>query len=389
MKRFLPALLGIGCLFAFAGGAAAAEPFFEQSDAFVGGTGGYHTYRLPVLVVSNRGTLLLFCDGRKNDAGDIGKIDPALKRSLDGGKTWGKLQVLQTDKGPRTKIGNPSAFVDRHTGHVHLIFCWNLTRAYAITSTDDGATFGKPVEITETFKQFAYDWKYFATGHCHGIQLRDGRLVVPIFLNNVPRGQESKGKLQAGVIYSDDHGKTYQAGGLVAFFHQLNESSVFEASDGSLCLNMRARGLGHRVVARSSDGGRTWTEPKIDKTLPCPTCQASTLSLPSKHGKSRVLFSNPATQTSRSHLTVRLSYDDGKSWPVAREITRGPAGYSDLAVAGDGTIYVAYENGEKRYSERLTVARFNLEWLTRGRDSAGNACRRQPPAFVLRTSPSP
>jgi hypothetical protein len=40
-----------------------------------------------------------------------------------------------------------------------------------------------------------------------------------------------------------------------------------------------------------------------------------------------------------------------------------------MAVGEDGTIYLAYENGNNRYSERISVARFNLEWLTDGRDS--------------------
>jgi sialidase-1 len=171
------------------------------------------------------------------------------------------------------------------------------------------------------------------------------------------------------VIYSDDHGRTYRAGGLVAPFHQLNEATVFEASDGTFVLNSRAAGLGCRVVARSRDDGMTWTPPKMDENLPCPTCQASTLTLPSTDGKSRVLFANPATRNSRTRMTVRLSYDDGKTWPVSKQVTAGPAGYSDMAVGPEGMIYLAYENGNKRYSERVSVARFNLEWLTDSRDS--------------------
>jgi len=349
--------------------AEAAEPVFEQTDVLVGGADGYHSYRLPVIVVSPRGTVLVFCDGRKFGAGDLGKIDPVLKRSLDGAKSWGDLHVLETDPGKRTKIGNASAVIDRETGHVQLIFCWNLTRAFSIASIDDGATFETSREITDAFREFPYPWKYFATGHVHGIQLRNGRLVIPVWVNNVPRTEEPKGGPQNGVIYSDDHGKTFHAGGLVASFHQLNEASVFEASDGTLVLNSRAAGLGSRVVARSRDGGMTWAEPQADENLPCPTCQASTLTLPSLDGKSRILFSNPATRSSRTRMTVRLSYDDGRSWPVSKQITAGPAGYSDMAVGPDGTVYLAYETGNKRYAERISVARFNLEWLTDGRDS--------------------
>ena len=294
MLRLAP--VSVACIAVILAVAEAGGPVFEQTDVFVGGADGYHTYRLPVILASARGTILVFCDGRRFSPGDLGKIDPVLKRSLDGGKSWGDLQVLQTDPGERTKIGNASAVMDRETGHIQLIFCWNLTRAFSIKSMDDGATFETPMEITDTFRQFPYAWKYFATGHVHGIQLRDGRLVIPVWVNNVPRTDERKGEPQNGVIYSDDHGRTYRAGGLVAPFHQLNEASVFEASDGMLVLNSRAAGLGCRVVARSRDGGMTWTQPEVDENLPCPTCQASTLTLPSKDGKSRVLFSNPATR---------------------------------------------------------------------------------------------
>ena len=347
--------------------AIAGEPFVERGFTFEAGGDGYHTFRLPTLVVSSSGTLLLFCDGRKRHAGDIGKIDVVLRRSLDGGKTWEPLQLLHTDAGEKAKVGNACPVLDRQTGAVHLLFCKNLTQALLITSTDDGATFGEPVDITYAFKQFDHPWKYFATGHVHGIQMKSGRLVLPVWCNDMPRSAETKGKMRPGVIYSDDHGKTFHAGGLLPHFHSLNESTVFETGDGGLCLNSRALRLGCRVVSRSSDGGKTWTPPQMDEQLPCPTCQASTLRLPSGDGKSRVLFSNPGIGKGRSGMTVRLSYDDGRTWPVSKLIDKGAAGYSDMAVAPDGTIYLVYEAGRKRSSDRIAVVRFNLEWLTGGK----------------------
>jgi len=358
----------VAWLCAIAAGALAAEtgsgtdPWFERQDVCLGGADGYHTYRLPVLVCTPKGTVLLFCDGRKFGSGDLGKIDPVLKRSTDGGRTWGPLQVLQTDPGEKTKIGNFSAVFERQTGQVLAVFCRDLVRAFCVASSDEGVTF-RQTEITDTFRRLPMKWEFFATGHVHGIQTAQGRLVLPIFLCDVPRTQVGRGDhMRAGVIYSDDHGKTWQPGGLVDSDLGLNESTVFEAPLGSLCLNSRASKLGYRVAARSADGGLTWSEARTDESLYDSTCQAATLAFDSPEGKRLVLFCNPAGK-GRKHLTVRLSPDGGKTWPVAKTVEPGPAGYSDMTVTPEGIICVAYENGQRRYSERITVARFNLAWL--------------------------
>src|SRR5207253_6303402 len=136
------------------------------------------------------------------------------------------------------------------------IFCKDLAQAFRITSTDDGATFQAPVEITETFRKFPVAWKFFATGHSHGIQLASGRLAVPVFLSEVPRtGGFKRDKFHVGVIYSDDRGARWQEGGLVPDGDLLSENTIFERADGSLVLNARATGLHHRAVAYSTDAG--------------------------------------------------------------------------------------------------------------------------------------
>lgn len=345
--------------------ATADGPHIQRlPDAFIGGQGGYHTYRLPTLLCTSNGTLLLFCDARKNNAGDMGKVDPVLRRSLDGGRTWQPLQVLDSDPGEATKIGNPCPLYDRKTGAVHLLYLKDLTQALLITSTDDGATFGPPQDITAAFHEFDYPWKYFATGHVHGIQLQCGRLVAPVWLNTVPRKSEHKGRMRNGILYSDDHGKTWHAGGLIEHFHNLNESSVHEASDGSLVMNCRAMKLGRRVVSRSRDRGTTWTTPEMDDAHPCPTCQASTLVVRSADGGHHALFANPASEKNRTHMTVRLSNDDGRTWPASKLVDSGFAGYCDMAAAPDGTVYLAYEGRNDRSYDCIKVVAFDLEWLT-------------------------
>jgi sialidase-1 len=173
------------------------------------------------------------------------------------------------------------------------------------------------------------------------------------------------------VIYSDDHGSSWQMGGAAG--PGCNECEVLERNDGSLLLNMRnyKPQRSSRAIATSNDAGMTWSEPTPDPTLIEPTCQASIrrFSWPGGAEKSRILFSNPASQKERENLTVRLSYDEAATWPESKVLHAGPSAYSCLAVHPDGTILCFYENGQKRAYEKLTVARISLDWLTDGRDS--------------------
>lgn len=338
---------------------------FEQVDIFTGGRDGYHTYRIPALVVANNGAVLAFCEGRKNSEYDDGDIDLMLKRSFDNGKTWENMQLVwEEDSGAPITIGNPCPIVDRQTGEIHLLFTRNNQRAFYIKSTDDGVLFSKPTEITTMLKDFPFTWKRIGSGPCHGIQIGTGRLIATVWLN-------LDKNYRSAVIYSDDHGKTWKIGGVVGpEIKNTNECSVYETSDGSLCLNMRGGEAGYRAIAISQDNGLTWSKPKLDKNLPDPACQGSTLRLPSYNDKSCIFFSNVAVHSTfeepktRHHLTVRLSYDDGKTWSFSRLINEDPSGYSDLAVTQDKAICCLYENGNKHPYEKLTFVRFNIEWLT-------------------------
>src|SRR5688500_7910916 len=197
--------------------AVAAEPAVEEQTLFEAGDGGYHTYRIPSLITTKGGAVLAFCEGRKNNRGDAGDIDLVLRRSTDGGKTWGKVQVVW-DEADNT-CGNPCPVVDQKTGTVWLLMTHNLrtdteakivsgkstgARAVWLTkSTDDGATWDKPVEITKDVKK--PDWTWYATGPGIGIQLKSGRLLVPC--DHKADGGKMRG---SHAIYSDDAGKTWQ-----------------------------------------------------------------------------------------------------------------------------------------------------------------------------------
>jgi sialidase-1 len=314
-------------------------------EVYRAGEAGYHTFRIPSVIATHAGTLLAFAEGRRAGAGDAGDIDLVVKRSPDGGRTWSGLQVVG-DSGPNT-FGNPCAVVDRDTGTVWLLTTQNLgtdqekdiiagtskagRTVWVLKSTDDGATWSTPEDITRRVKE--PDWTWYATGPGVGIQTRAGRLVVPA--NHAVAGS---GVHRSHVIYSDDGGRTWGRGGAVE--GGTNESQVVELADGSLMINMRnhpAKPENFRMVATSGDGGRP------------------------------LLFSNPAS-TRRERMTVRVSYDEGATWPVSRVVHDGPAAYSSLVVLPDGTIGLLFERGATSPYETITFARFTLEWLTGGRD---------------------
>jgi sialidase-1 len=342
--------------------AAAGEPV--RQDLFVSKQDGYRTYRIPAMVVTKKGTVLAFCEARKNSPSDSGDIDLILRRSVDNGATWDKFRVI-VDDGENT-AGNPCPVVDRDTGTIWLPFCRNNKQVFVTSSKDDGETWSKPVEITRDVSQ--PEWTWYATGPGHGIQLDSGRLLIPCDhkLNNATKQQPEF--YISHVFYSDDHGKSWKLGGILD--SHTNECQAVQLEDGSVYLNIRSyHGKNCRAIAYSKDGGETWSDVTLDKTLVESKCQASLLRLTEAKngGKNRILFANPAA-TERKNMTVRLSYDECKTWPVSKVLNPGKSVYSELALAPDGTILCLYENGEKDQYEKITLARFTLEWLTDGKD---------------------
>ena len=356
--------------------------FLEQRDLFVSGEGGYKRYRIPALLTTTSGAVLAFCEARKYTGRDSDQIDLFLRRSHDGGRTFGDVQVIATEKG--WVCGNPAPVQDRETGTIWLPFCKNrqdgdetmicegkAPRAVWVThSDDDGATWSEPTEITAAVKPSTWSW--YATGPCHGIQLTSGRLVIPCDHIVFDR-RLRQDPYYSHILYSDDGGQTWQVGGSAD--EGTNESTAVETVDGWLYLNCRNKnpypdGGNYRAVTWSRDGGESLTPAVHDAALPEPICQASVARFTAvgSHDRNRVLFANPGTWDGRHRLTVRMSYDECRTWPVARVLHEGLAAYSDLCIAPDMTILCLYERGEQALYERLTLARFNVEWLTEGVD---------------------
>jgi sialidase-1 len=366
----------------------ADEPFLEKSEVFPPELNGIARYRIPGVVVTPKGTVLAYAEARKNGSSDWGEIEIHLRRSTNGGKTWEASSQIahhgaRLEGNPRKAEGgekeqtvnNPVAIMDRETGAIEFLYCINYARCYSMRSTDDGVTWSAPVDITASFEPFRakYDWKVIATGPGHGIQIRSGRLVVPIWLAYGKAGDHAPSA--AGTIYSDDHGKTWQAGDLClpneGDFGNPNETMITEVSNGCVMLVSRSVSKANRKIVTTSPNGATdWTTPVFHDQLWEPVCMASIVAHPSKPGT--LIYSNPHTlkldkdgkevpggRGKRENLCIKLSHDDGKTWPINKVIDPGKAAYSDLAVLPDGTVLCLYEADTS-----IVCARFNLEWIT-------------------------
>ncbi len=366
---------------------AADAPF--QTDVFVGGEGGYHAYRIPALIAmppgkgvkyrkSSPGTLIVLCEARKTSLSDDGDIDLLARRSEDGGKTWQPPQMVIEEGGDRRiKFGNPTPVVDRETGTIWLA----INRDYLderggrqggtlvlLRSDDDGKNWSKPIDITSQTKDPS--WKHYAFGPGIGIQIRQGphkgRLIVPA---NYRQSFNKRQPSWSHIIYSDDHGKTWQTGGKLGEY--TNECQVVEImEDGNSGLLFNARNhwgragepkkSGKRLVSRSFDGGITWSKEEMDPALSDPPCQASLFrfSWHTKTESSVILFANPAGP-GRSHLTIRASSDEGRTWPKSKLLYEGSSAYSCMTRLADGNVGVIFERDS--YG-KLTFTSFPIDW---------------------------
>ena len=380
-----------------------------KTDVFKAGENGYFYFRIPGLVTTNANTLLLVCEARR-EHGDWSDLDTVLRRSEDGGKTWGPmidvsapLRASLVTKGSDKKVtafNNPTLLVDRGSGRVHLLFCINYARLFQATSDDDGRTWSAPREITDVTESLPAEVsrKVVSPGPGHGIQLQKGRhagrLLVSLRHSN-GEGRNGTRPCWVTTLYSDDAGVTWQTGEVVTsdFADHADvlypmEGALVELADGRVMMNIRNEApINRRLVSTSPDGISNWTTPRVDEELIEPISFGALERLPAKRGGVYpILFVNPASRqprpdnpiwSVRQNLTVRLSLDEGQSWPQSRVIEPGLAGYVDIAVGQDNAIFVAYERGDLRPNGSgnqpagITLARFGWD-LAANSESATN-----------------
>ncbi|MBH1938235.1 exo-alpha-sialidase [Streptomyces sp. AV19] len=347
---------------------------------------GYACFRIPALVTTTRKTVLAFAEGRKHNCGDATDIDIVLKRSTDGGRTWGPLRIVGAGNGDT--YGNPAPVVDRGTGRILLVTTSNRGRTDAESCAvpcervphlqyggSDGTDWSRPSDLTVALRPRGWN-SWYATGPGHGIQLAHGRhrgrLLVGVNAESHDGTRLTAG--HAALVYSDDGGGHWRLGAVdthpVApdgtYRQRPSELTLAEREDGTVYVNGREQNgtdLGNRDEAVSRDGGRTFAAPfRALPDLYAPTVQGSVLPL----GPDRWLFAAPADPDRRRTVTIRSSYDQGRTWEGVergRTVTADWSGYSDMTSTGPGTVGLLYEAGRRDARQEIRFARFTEEWL--------------------------
>lgn len=353
------------------------RPQFKELTLFKAGTEGYHSFRIPSIVRTKRGTLLAFCEGRKNSRHDYGDIDVVYKRSTNNGTSWSPLKVLFSKE--EGTCGNPTAVADMINGRVCIMMSyndenhaqykiapdyeaideWGDRRVFLNWSDDDGLSWKNLQELTKELLPRNYTWD--AIGPGAGIQLRhgpkDGRLIIPALGRN---------------LYSDNHGTSWHYQPIRS---GTSEGTVVQLCNGDLLRNDRAasgafKARKRRQISISSNNGNSWSSWRSSDDLLDPLCQASLLRYNDSY-PARLIFINPATTltglVNRKKMRVRISYDDGVTWPVERLLDANNGGYSSMAKTADFQIASLQEyRGGNNTNYSIKYRRFNLPWILNG-----------------------
>ena len=353
----------------------AAQAAVTQTVLFDKGDAGYGCYRIPAIVKTKAGTLLAFAEARRAWCADSQEIDLVMRRSEDDGRTWSATQTVLsgTDADPNAVAtrGNPAPIVDYETGRIVLLSTMDPGTTsrprtpYVQFSDDDGKTWSTARNIGDQIDDPAWGW--YATGPVHGIQLtrgtHAGRLVAGTNYDN------GAGQNAGQLVYSDDHGVTWHKGATdLRSDATPQEISVVEKVDGGVYAGARnnaGTSGASRMAAVSNDGGQTFSAPFTTIAgLTTPVVQGSLQRLRAvdRGDKyNRILFAAPADPDRRRYMTIRSSFDEGKTWQTVAEgtrITSDWSGYSDLAVLDTGEIGLLYEGGSVDARDQIRFARF-------------------------------
>jgi sialidase-1 len=350
---------------------------------FTSGSQGYKSFRIPAIVKTPAETLVAFAEGRVNSADDFGNIDLVVKRSLDQGATWSSMNVVVDCK--NLQAGNPAPVVDLTDprfpkGRIFLFYNTGNNSENEVrkgngcrevwykTSIDEGVTWSEPTNITLQVhhpKQPKFnpayncqeDWRSYANTPGHAMQFERSRYKARIYVAaNHSQGDISSSNTDyfSHGFYTDDHGATFKLAQSVPLAGS-NESTAAELSNGSLLLNCRNQkgDVQNRIIALSHDGGEKWDKAYFDSNLPDPICQGAILTVGFVKGKATLAFVNNADRKDRNNLTLRLSADEGATWPESYLIDKNPVpndadytAYADLVKLDKRKIGVLYEKAD-------------------------------------------
>ena len=348
---------------------------------FQAGESGCHTFRIPAIIRHASGALLAFCEGRKANSSDFGDIDIVMKRSGDGGTTWGPLQVV-VDRA-ESQAGNPAPVLDQldaryPKGRVLLFYNTGnqpentirkgigMREVWYIASADGGMSWETPVNITAqvhhpaALEPSGAYWRSYANTPGHALQIMQGpyRGRIVIAANHsagapLPLFKEYR----AHVFFTNDHAQNFSLGSNVSF-EGSNESMAAELANGGILLNTRNQSgeVRARIISRSNNGGVSWDTTYYEKGLIDPVNQGAILTLGFKKGKAIIVSSHTQDSLRRNHLMLHISRNDGYNWEPVTMIDATEAAtpkdytaYSDLVQITNRRIGVLYER--KQYKE--------------------------------------
>ena len=359
----------------------------EEVTVFESGTEGYKIFRIPSIVQTPNKTILAFAEGRIHGGADFGDIKIVMKKSVDNGKHWTSLQIVASYD--HWQVGNAAPVVDLldpnyPNGKIYLFYNTGnvsemelregkgLREVWYITSVDDGETWSAPVNISSQvhFTNGAMEgriynsdknWRTYANTPGHATQCLEGKYKGRIYIaanhSEGPSKPQFKDYFSHG-YYSDDHGKTFQVSSSLDIAGS-NEATAAFISKDRLIINARnqAGSPRARIVAFSNNGGEQFEKAYYDSALVDPVCEGAILNIGKRKGKTILAFVNAADTQHRNNLGLKISFDEGKSWPIQKLIdgTKDAAlskkdftAYADLIKIGNRKIGVFYEKENYR-----------------------------------------
>ena len=338
-------------------------------------------YRIPGVITAKDGSIVAVTDKRKYNQGDLPEdIDIVCRRSTDGGHTWSEPYTIAQGTGYNHGFGDcvlawtndDNGLIAGFVGGVGL---WNSTpsnpiRSYIARSYDNGQTWTEPEDITDFI--FGSNcvvpehrtWRASFFGSGNGLITSTGRIMFVAAIR-----ETTAQSLSNYAVYSDDNGITWHVSGRASVSG--DEAKVTELVDGRILMSIRHNGK--RWYNISNDGGETWqSSTSTWNDITAPACNGDMIRYTSVNqgfNKNRLLHSVPFG-SSRTDVSVYISYDEGETWPVRKCIVPYSSAYSSLCVLPDGTIGLYVEEEYPGNSGYSTVFyNFSLEWLTDGSDS--------------------